>query len=224
MSYTRRQWAISFLNGLGNSNPSDNVINWVINWTAAEGSNVGGQGAYNLLNTEQHMPGSTNFNSVGVQSFTSYDQGIQANDKVIENGLYPDLLGALRSNNESALGFGGMPTAGVMANLNTWCGNCGYGGWFAHQPPSPDWLLQQFQGSASSSSSSSGSVPGPSDLLSLIGLPKASDVKTFVERFMIVWFGLLIIMIGVLAVFFSSKAGKQTIQTGEQAATTAAMA
>lgn len=223
MTYTRRQWAISFLNGLGNSNPSDNVINWVINWTAAEGNTVGGQGAYNLLNTEQHMPGSTNFNSVGVQSFISYDQGIQANDKVIENGLYPNLLDALRNNNESALGFGGAPSAGVMANLNTWCGNCGYGGWFAHQPPSPDWLLQQFQGTPTNPTTPSG-TPSTTDLLSILGLPNASDVKTFVQRFMIVWFGLTIIMIGILAMFFSSKAGKQTIQSGEQAATTAAMA
>lgn len=209
MSYSREQWAIAFLNGIGNNHPSQNVINWVINWTAAEGSSVGGQGNYNLLNTTQTMPGSTNFNNlgggIGVQNFTSFSQGVQANDMVLENGLYPDLLNSLRNNDESSLGFGGSPSSGVMKDLNTWCGHCGYGGWFAHQAPTANWLGQQFQGVDNiQQNPSQPSNPGGNGGGSFLGVSSSQ-----LQQFLFVTFGMTVIIIGVFVVFFSKESQGQ---------------
>jgi murein DD-endopeptidase MepM/ murein hydrolase activator NlpD len=129
MAYTREQWAVGFLHAIGNTNPSQNTINWVVNWTQAE--TLTGKGAsYNLLNTTQGLSGSTQFNNIGVQNYTSFAQGIQANASTIKNGLYGALYNALLTNNERALGYGGSPSSQVMLNLSTWCGGCGYGNAF----------------------------------------------------------------------------------------------
>lgn len=214
MSYTREQWARSFLAGLGNNNPTQNVLNWVINWTASEGSTVGGQGDYNLLNTTQPMPGSHGGGSQGnIQYFTSFSQGVQANDIVIQNGLYPDLLKALQTNNESALGFGSSgPSSGVMKDLSIWCGGCGYGGWFAKQSPSSSWLSQQFPGNIDvpiSIGTTSNSNSGITDnILSALGLPTPEDVKNFFEQFSLIVAGILLLLVGIMVVFFSSSGGK----------------
>jgi hypothetical protein len=121
-SYTRAQWATDLLKAIGNSNPSIKTIYWVVGWTDYESS--AGGAAYNLLNTTQRMPGSWDFNSVGVQNFTSYSQGIQANAIVLENGYYPTLLVALQSNDLSSLAS---PPASIQNELGTW--GTGWRGW-----------------------------------------------------------------------------------------------
>ena len=133
MAYTRQQFVTDVLRGIGNNTPSGNIIGWMVAWTVAETGHPSGsyQGAsYNLLNTTQPAPGTTNFNSIGVKNYTSYAQGIAATVQTLQNGYYPALLAALQTNNQTALGFGGSPSPGVMANLNTWCGSCGYGNAF----------------------------------------------------------------------------------------------
>ena len=133
MAYTRQQFVTDVLRGIGNTNPSGNVIGWMVAWTVAETGHPSGsyQGAsYNLLNTTQPAPGTTDFNSIGVKNYTSYAQGIAATVQTLQNGYYPALLAALQTNNQTALGFSGSPSPGVMANLNTWCGSCGYGNAF----------------------------------------------------------------------------------------------
>lgn len=229
MGYTREQWARAFLAGIGNNNPSQEVVNWVINWTAAEGSSIGGQGTFNLLNTTQPMPGSHGGGSQGnIQYFNSFASGVQANDIVLQNGLYPSLLNALKNNDTSALGFGSSgPSSGVMANLKTWCGGCGYGGWFAKQLPASNWLSQIFPGNATGvpptvppSTSGAGtplsnvSPPGAqnvpssgvvSDVFSALGLPSAASVADITERFVILTVGVIIIVVGINVIFFSQK-------------------
>src|SRR5262252_6067114 len=123
MSYTRQQWASDFLAAIGNTAPDPLVINWVVGWTRYETS-AGAGAAYNLLNTTQTEPGSTPFNSVGVQNFTSYTQGVQANAHVLENGLYPDLLAALAHNDVAELSA---PSAAIRNELSTW--GTGYKNW-----------------------------------------------------------------------------------------------
>ena len=133
MAYTRQQFVTDVLRGIGNNTPSGNIIGWMVAWTVAETGHPSGayQGAsYNLLNTTQPAPGTTDFNSIGVKNYTSYAQGIAATVQTLQNGYYPVLLQALQTNNQTALGFGGSPSPGVMANLNTWCGSCGYGNAF----------------------------------------------------------------------------------------------
>lgn len=118
MSYTRDQWARAFLTAIGNLNPSPTAVNWVVAWSQFETSCCGGA-AYNLLNTtEPNTPGVvSNFNSVGVKNYDSFANGIQANAKVLMNGLYNPLLQALRSNDTIALCN---PGGGIQSSLGTW--------------------------------------------------------------------------------------------------------
>lgn len=134
MSYTRSQFVTDVLRGIGNSNPSAQVVGWMVAWSVAETGHPSGayQGAaFNLLNTTQPATGTTDFNSIGVKNYASYAQGITATVQTVQNVYYPALLEALLTNNATALGYGqNSPSPGVLANLNTWCGSCGYGNAF----------------------------------------------------------------------------------------------
>lgn len=123
MSFTREQFARDILIRMGNSIPNQKIIDWIVGWSVYE-TNTNSGATYNILNTTQPMPGATNFNSVGVKNYTSYSQGIQATQLTIQNGLYGHLSEALFTNNVSALY---PPTSGVLSDLHTWCGGCGYG-------------------------------------------------------------------------------------------------
>ena len=127
--YTRQQWATDLLHAIGNTNPMQSVVDWVVSWTKLE-TKTGGGASYNLLNTTQLMPGSTSFNNlgggVGVQNYPTYSEGIAANAKVLMNGTYQGLLTALQQNDINSLGFGGGQSVspGVQSGLNRWCSNC----------------------------------------------------------------------------------------------------
>lgn len=125
MSYTRQDWARAFLAALGNRSPSQATVDWVVGWSVHE-TGTGGGATYNLLNTTQRAPGSTQFNGVGVQNFTSFSQGVQTNAIVLGQNFagYAPLKQALLSNDLGSLGG---PSAGVQQGLTTWCGGCGYG-------------------------------------------------------------------------------------------------
>lgn len=129
MSFTREQWSRDFLAALGNSNPAQTTVDWVVGWTVHETATDTGA-LYNLLNTTEHAPGSTTFNSVGVQNFVSYDQGVQVNAHVLGENFpgYPELKQALLSNDAASLDG---PSDFVRQGLTTWCGGCGYGVGFA---------------------------------------------------------------------------------------------
>jgi hypothetical protein len=89
----QQQWASDFLTKLGKPVTPENM-RFVTAWEAAESG--GGGGHFNPLNTTQGgFAGETNLNSVGVKNYTSYDDGIAANVKVINNGRYQPILDAL---------------------------------------------------------------------------------------------------------------------------------
>lgn len=117
--YTRAQWATAFLRALGNNQPDIKIVQWVVNWTVFETA-TGTGAAYNLLNTTQTAPGSTRFNSVGVQNFVSFQQGTATNARVLQNGFYPDLYKALRNNQRAPLGIGSPPLPAINKQLTTW--------------------------------------------------------------------------------------------------------
>jgi hypothetical protein len=102
MTYTREQWSIEVLHILGNTSPSQDIINWLTAWTLFE-TNAGSGASYNLLNTTLKMEGSTDFNSVGVQNFISFEQGISANAATISNGFYSTIFSCLKDNNAKTL-------------------------------------------------------------------------------------------------------------------------
>ena len=95
----RSQWAADFLNKIGAPLTQDN-IKFMVAWQRAESGGGGGQ--FNPLNTTQGgYPGESNLNSVGVKNYQSYADGIDANAKVINNGLYGGILDALRRGNDA---------------------------------------------------------------------------------------------------------------------------
>ncbi len=126
MTFTRDQWARDVSVALGNTSPSRNVLDFVIGWTTAE-TNTNSGAKFNLLNTEWREPDSTDFNSAGVQNFSSYKEGIDATVNTLKNGFYPDIVQALRWNNDNAL-LG--PNSAILNELNSWCGGCNYGNGF----------------------------------------------------------------------------------------------
>lgn len=113
---SKQQWAKDFLAGVGNLNPSPYCVGFVWGWEQMESGAADVSPAdFNPLNTTQGMPGSTNFNSAGVQNFVNYQQGLAANVQVIKNSLYPTLLTALAGNNDAALA-----SAAVAGDLSVW--------------------------------------------------------------------------------------------------------
>jgi hypothetical protein len=95
-------WANAFLGRLGEPDTKTNVAN-VVGWEAAEGG-AGPQFGipdnddnYNPINTTLAEPGSEPTNSAGVQSFTSWEEGLDATVSTIQSGSYgyPDILDAL---------------------------------------------------------------------------------------------------------------------------------
>jgi hypothetical protein len=88
------QWAQDFLTQLGAPITSSN-LQAVTAWEQAESG--GGGGHFNPLNTTQGgFAGETSYNSIGVKNYASYQDGINANVKVITNGLYSNILAALQ--------------------------------------------------------------------------------------------------------------------------------
>jgi len=112
----KQQWARDFLIALGNANPLPLLVAFVWAWEEEEsGANDITPADYNPLNTTQTMKGSTNFNDAGVQNFLSYADGITANMSVLKNGLYPNILEALSTNDASPLQ---LPS--VAGDLSMW--------------------------------------------------------------------------------------------------------
>lgn len=87
-----KNFATSVLKGIGAPVTGANIRS-IEAWAQREG----GGGTNNPLNTTQPMPGSTTFNSVGVQNYSSANQGANATIITLENGLYGDILGALKT-------------------------------------------------------------------------------------------------------------------------------
>lgn len=86
------QWSRDFLERLGMPVTSENMR--VMNaWQQAEGTRA----RFNPLATTQNWNGATQFNSVGVKNFATYEDGLAANLKVINNGRYGNILDALRA-------------------------------------------------------------------------------------------------------------------------------
>lgn len=85
-------FAAAVLHGIGAPATSAN-INSILAWIHREG----GGGANNPLNTTLRMPGSTSFNSVGVQNFSNMSIGATATVRTLLGGGYGDVLSALHS-------------------------------------------------------------------------------------------------------------------------------
>lgn len=70
-------------------------------WNQAEGMD---SSHFNPFATTQGASGASDINSVGVKSYTSFDQGVQATADTLNNGLYGGILDALRSGTSAMAG------------------------------------------------------------------------------------------------------------------------
>jgi hypothetical protein len=103
-----KQFATDILKRVGAPVTAENLAA-LTTWMKFEGGGGGkatGLGKnsanYNPLNTTQVAPGSTSMNSVGVQSYLSKDQGLDATVKTLQNGNYGQVLSALKEGKSSS--------------------------------------------------------------------------------------------------------------------------
>lgn len=135
-TYTRQQWATALLNSLGNQAPSQQTIDFVVNWTMQEDNQP--QPGFNLLNTTQPLDGSTGTGTQGnIQVYKTFADGISATTETLKNGRYPALLQELQFN-----GVADNPE--VESEMGTW--GTGWHSWFVTQVPSSATLNQQEPG------------------------------------------------------------------------------
>ena len=87
----QRQFATDLLRQLGLPQTSEN-LRAMTAWQKAEGTSA----SFNPLATTRHAPGATDMNEVGVKNFVSYEQGLRATIDTLRNGLYGNILAALR--------------------------------------------------------------------------------------------------------------------------------
>jgi peptidoglycan hydrolase CwlO-like protein len=111
-------WAGSFLRTMGAPSCRSNLVALVA-WQYSEFT----QASWNPLADTLPMPGSSDFNSVGVQDYVSLDQGLQAVRHTLTNGPslgYPAIVSALRDCADA------MTTARAI-NASAWCRGCAGG-------------------------------------------------------------------------------------------------
>src|SRR3954464_9207176 len=91
------KWARDFLTKLGMPITSENV-RAIKAWEAAEGTKA----HFNpLATTQSGFAGETRFNSVGVKNYVQYQDGIDANAHALTNGLYKNVLAALKKGDDA---------------------------------------------------------------------------------------------------------------------------
>jgi hypothetical protein len=87
----RQRFGSDLLKRLGLPQTREN-LRAMMAWQAAEGTTA----AFNPLATTRAAPGATDMNSVGVKNFRTYEQGLQTTIDTLRNGLYGNILAALR--------------------------------------------------------------------------------------------------------------------------------
>lgn len=99
---------------------SESNINAIVAWYGHEGGNWQNSAAFNPLNTTMRESDSRSINSVGVQAYNSWEEGLSATVATLRNGNYQDILNALASGNAAPAFSAG------LAGLSKWSGG-GYG-------------------------------------------------------------------------------------------------
>lgn len=173
----KQAWAEELLKTLGNPNPDPMTIKFVEAWEILEsgpGPVVGAD--YNPLNTTEPWAGATSFNAVGVKNYASYQDGLNATAAVLNNGLYPSLLNALKTGDSGNLGMGTAPMApNIISDLSVWSTGM--------RVPVNSAYAQHIASIAGQANLPSGgslgvvtpaSVPNPVDALTAVGTPLAT--------------------------------------------------
>ena len=100
---SQKDWATKFLTSLGKP-VTDSNLKAVTTWMAYEGGHWKNTANYNPLNTTMPASGASSMNKVGVKSYQSWDQGLQATIGTIKANKYgyPAILDALSKGNDTA--------------------------------------------------------------------------------------------------------------------------
>lgn len=106
MTQTRHVWTRDLLTMLGAPGSLENAVA-IIAQCQAEG----GSARFNPLNCTVKAPGSTDYNSVGVQNFTSYQQGLTVTKGMLEQANMHALLAALRLGTSAPSYWAGLATS-----------------------------------------------------------------------------------------------------------------
>jgi hypothetical protein len=117
----RDAWAIDLLARLDNSQPSADIVAFVVAWTRAEDGGSGAIDRHNPLNTTQDAPGAWPINGVGVKGYPDYETGMNATIETLTNGLYDPLVIGLQTN-DAQLALQGLcasPWGTSCANVET---------------------------------------------------------------------------------------------------------
>ena len=130
------RWAELFLGMFGAPACRSNLVVMVA-WQAAEGT----QAAWNPLATTHRMPGSTSFNSVGVQNFVSLEQGLLGTKETIENGWDVYRYGAIV---RSLQGCAEPIETALAINASSWCPGCVDGQYVLNVVPRVDADLETY--------------------------------------------------------------------------------
>ena len=95
---TPTSWADALLADLGAPATADNQ-RAIVAWERAEGGHWQNSARFNPLNSTQLEPGSQPMNSVGVQAYMNWAQGMAATVTTLRNGRYGGVLEALGTGN-----------------------------------------------------------------------------------------------------------------------------
>lgn len=106
----------AILKGLGGPSSAANESS-LANWFKREEPTFPPPCQYNPMATTENEPGATTFNSAGVKNYLSWNQGIDATVKTLDNGRYPAIVAAL----QKGIGLSG-GTGAVASELLTWSG------------------------------------------------------------------------------------------------------
>lgn len=99
--------------------PNQANLQSLARWEMHEFSNWPPQASFNPMASTEPEPGSTPFNSVGVQNYPNWSVGVTATVTTLNNGNYPNIIAAFRS------GRGLINNPAVAGDLSTWS-NGGY--------------------------------------------------------------------------------------------------
>ena len=102
---SQETWIKQFLSGIGAPATQANISS-MTDWMAHEEPSSDWSHWNNPMNTTLRMPGSQSQNSVGVQSYPSLSEGLQASIATVTSGLYEDILLQLRAGNGLKSGAG----------------------------------------------------------------------------------------------------------------------
>lgn len=101
MDITRGQFVIELLTRCDYPQSIDNITG-ALTWVRAEWGGDTPRAKYNPLSTVQPMPGSTPFNTTGVQNFATFDDGLTANALVLLTGDYAPIRQQLAAGNDNS--------------------------------------------------------------------------------------------------------------------------